>query len=173
MKLGDDGYCHPPHEETMVEYDLKIGKNRSMKFKGQLISSAEKEVTLASEFVRTIRVSVYGIEEGGFVASAEFESTHPRERAFGEIEEFDCVEDVDKFFYVFDLHENVSNASGLTKSQKEECELRANRLTHEYEALVFPILKNLTQVAADRGLKNRIVKPKKSGFWNPFQSSST
>lgn len=156
-----------------MEFVLKSSDERETRFAGEVISQVQEKITLTGEYFRTIHLAVYAVEGGGFVVEAKFESDHPDEHAFCEVEDVDCFDDVDKFFYVFDVYENLCSVSGFSRSQREECGHRAKRLKKEYDKVLFPFLETVKDIVETRGLPDRHKEPKKSGLWNMFKSSAS
>ena len=154
--------------DLMTEFVLKSSSERETQFTGELISEIDREIRLTDEDPRRIRLAVYAVEGGGFVSEARFESDHPNEPALSEHEDLDSFDDVDKFFYVFELYETLSNVHGLSRDERAESNCKVKRLVKEYQKILFPFLEETKEIVERRELQDRYKEPKKSRLWGIF-----
>jgi len=142
------------------------------RFVGEVVHEAKWSATLDDELSRAFSLSLFAVEGGGFVAAVEFTSDVAMEGSSTIVEETDCLDDVEKFFYVFDIYEVIDSVAGASRPEKERRTFAAKQLAKQYEKLMFRFLDEVKSEIAVKGFADRIQEPTAKGnsVWNMFRS---
>ena len=149
----------------MVEYSIK-SKDREFQFQGELLAHQEATADLVNEASCKMAGKTYCIESGGYVCSLEFHLSERPDEPIIMFEEIDMLEDVEKFFYVFEPVE-IFRKKSASFEDREQVAQNCRKLGQVYEKMVFALLDQVQTECECRGTKN---KPKpvksKSSLWN-------
>ena len=156
----------------MADFNLTNPDGREVRFSGDVLLEVENDIALADGYDRRIRLAAFSVDGGGYVAEARFESDHPEEQNVTEIEEMDSFDDVDKFFFVFDL-EDLCDMNSTYHRQPDSPTSHVDPFSRECEKIIFPFLENLNGIVRIRGLQDRIRIPKKFRFWDILKISAS
>ena len=85
----------------MNELQLKTETNE-LSFRGELLADAESTVTFEDGTSFCIQPKTYAVEGGGYVSSLQCRFPEGIGKSHFSFEKIDCLEDVEKFFYVFE-----------------------------------------------------------------------
>lgn len=166
--VAGDNFLRDPNMKT---FNLKPESGPETEFTGELLAEFQHRVELQDERVREFRGTVYSVEGGGFVAEVRFSSDAESEGVVHEVELIDSFADVDKFFYVVDLHELLcDHISGRDK--QVACAKRAGQLEKAYHNVLFPFLDKVKILVVERGLCDRLkAESGKAGIWKLFSKT--
>ena len=151
----------------MNEYLVTDLGGKEFRFQGELIVQRKTQVDLQDEFDRSFAINVYGVEQGGFVATLEYSTTSPSEKAVRTFENVDAMKDIECFYLVFEINEVMSVSKGLTRTELDQRSKNSRRLARQFETFIFPIVDEIRDTAAKRGFVDKPVEPKKS-LWKLF-----
>ncbi len=156
----------------MNEIAIVSSESKEFRFIGELVHESKWNAVLDDEQSRSLALDVYAIEGGGFVSAVGFQSAVATEGASNVVEETDCFDEVEKFFYVFDINEVVASVAGASRVEKEQRTFAAKRLAKEYEKLMFQFLEDCKSQIAIKGYLDRVEdRPvKTSSVWDMFRS---
>jgi hypothetical protein len=77
------------------------------------------------------------------------------------------LEDVEKFYYVFEPSEVFGNESDWSRNEGEEVERNSKQLASFYERVIFAFLDHFQSEAESRGTMDKPKSTKKeASFWN-------
>ena len=148
----------------MAEYSIK-SRDREFQFHGDLLAHQEAKADLLNEASCQMSGQTYCIDGGGFVCSLEFLLSNQPNAPIVMFEEIDLMEDVEKFFYVFEPVEIFKKA--VTVEDREEVARNCKRMSQVYEKMVFALL---DQFQSECECRNVTDKPKpsksKSSLWD-------
>ena len=149
----------------MVEYSIK-SKDREFQFQGELLAQEEAQVELINNVSCQMVGRTYCIESGGYVCALEFILSDHAEAPIVLFEEIDSMEDVEKFYYVFEPAEIFDKKAGSVE-EREQVSQNCKRLSQAYEKMIFALLDQFQSECECKGLKD---KPKpvktKSSLWS-------
>ena len=147
----------------MTEYLIK-SKTREFSFQGELLAHQEAEVKLANGETCQMDAKTYSLESGGYVSSLMFLRS-ANDVPIVSFEEIDMMEDVEKFYYVFEPSE-VFSEKARTHEECEQMEQNAQLLGRAYEKMIFAFLDQFQSETAARGTKDRVEpKKKEESIW--------
>lgn len=154
----------------MNVFSIKSSDDVEVNFSGELIDEVESIVTLEDDCDRKFVIRVYAIESGGFIPTIEYQSNCPFERSVVWFEETDVFEDVEKFFYAFDVSELMLPAKGISHQEKENHRRIIKKLAKNFEPVMFKFLDDAKQKADQNGFVDRAQEPSKPGsIWGLFK----
>ena len=146
----------------MAEYLIE-SKDREFRFQGELLASQEATVNLLNDISCQLSATTYAIDDGGYVSSLEFRlSNHPSDPIVL-FEEIDVMEDVEKFYYVFEPVEIFKNNSGSVE-EREEIAANCRILSQAYEKMIFCFLDFFQAESELRGTQNKPKPVKTKGL---------
>ncbi len=152
---------------------INVQSDREVSFVGEELSRFEFSFVWDEQVKYQLHGAVFAVEGGGFATEIWLTSDAPNPSISAhEFELIDNFEEVDKFFYVFDLFENFCDHA-LGRREQEECGKRVSKLEKSYHAVLFPFLEGVKTQVVGSGLCDRLKSEKpKSKFWNLFPSST-
>ena len=151
----------------MKEYLVSDLNGRELRFQGDLILERETQVDLKDEFDRTFAIKVYGVEQGGFVATLEYSTTSPSEKPVRTFENVDAMKDIECFYLVFEINEVMGVSKGLTRAELDQRSKNIRRLARQFETFIIPIVDEIRDTAEKRGFVDKPVEPK-NPLWKLF-----
>ena len=156
----------------MTEYSIK-SKDREIMFEGELIAQQDAVVELANDESCRMNAKTYSLEGGGYVSSLEFLRSDCLGQPIVLFEEIDLMEDVEKFFYVFEPSE-VLGEKTCTREQRKDMDQNFKKLARVYEQMIFAFLDQFQSEAEARGTKDKPKPAKKEGsIWNKLGLGSS
>ena len=135
-------------------------------FQGELIAEGASTVEFDDGASFCIQPKTYAVEGGGYVSSLQCRFPEGSGKSYFTFEEIDSLEDVEKFFYVFETSEIFDNGMKSLGQDREEIARRLKKLSTEYEKVVFDFLDRLHAEATARGTTDRVkTESKKNSLW--------
>ena len=147
----------------MTEYLIK-SKDREFQFQGEVLAHQEATVKLANRVSCQMDAKSYSIESGGYVCSLEFLFSNQPNSPVVLFEEIDAIDDVEKFFYVFEPAEIFEKKAGSVEA-REQVVQNCKTLSQTYEKTIFALLDQFQAESELRGAKDK-PKPAKSSMWS-------
>lgn len=114
--------------------ELKVHGAREITFHGDVICDISDSIDMTEWDERHVHLQLYSIDEGGFVGAIELSSSNFMIPAIREAEELDTVNEIAKFFSVFDPSEHVTEGRG--RNATSSTTLSRHLLGQLYERLV-------------------------------------
>ena len=149
----------------MSTYQLKTEVNE-LDFQGELIAEGASTVTFEDGTSFCIQPKTYAVEGGGYVSTLQCRFPEGSGKSYFIFEQIDSLEDVEKFFYVFETSEIFGEGMKSLSQDRDELARRLKTLSTEYEKVVFDFLDRLHTEAAARGTKDRVItESKKGSIW--------
>ncbi|MFK7768401.1 MAG: hypothetical protein AB8B55_14355 [Mariniblastus sp.] len=154
----------------MTEFAIQSSDGTEIRHAGELVHKDSFEVVPNDQITRNFVLDVYAVEGGGFVTSIEFQTSCSREESVKFCEEADNLDEVEKFFYVFDLGEHLLPGDNLAQPQKLEHSNILKWLAKEYESRMHAFLEVVNKRIAELGYTDRISDQKPGSIWGIFKS---
>ena len=137
-----------------------------LNFRGELIAESESTVTFEDGTSFCLQPKTYAVEGGGYVSSLQCRFPAGSGKSYFSFEEIDCLEDVEKFFYVFETSEIFGAGMKSLSEDRDEVARRLKTLSTEYEKVVFQFLDCLQAEVTARGTTDRVkTDAKKASIW--------
>ena len=137
----------------MTEYSIK-SKDREFQFQGEELAHQEATADLINEVTCQMVGKTYCIESGGYVCLLEFVLSDRPNAPIVLFEEIDIMEDVEKFFYVFEPSEIFDKNPG-SPEDREKVAQNCKKLSQVYEKMVFALLDQFQTECECRGSKDK------------------
>jgi hypothetical protein len=155
----------------MNDLSIKNSDDVELNFDGELIHQAESVVSLEDGRHRKFLVSAYAVEGGGYVSSIEYQTDCSQEKPVVIFEQTDVFEDVETFFYAFDVCELMLPIKRLSLDEKADRERRTRKISQKFETMMFEFLDAAKRSAEEHHFGDRIEEPAKTGsLWGLFKS---
>jgi hypothetical protein len=143
----------------MHEYVLRDDNDHELRFHGELLVESASAVASDDQVQRKFVAKAYAVTGGGFVSSLEYETTSEAEEPINLIEVLDVLEEVEKFFYVFEPDEVFLSNADLTPEDLGKRPALRKRIAAAYEEATFELLEKLQSLAAPNPLDAKPADP--------------
>ncbi len=158
----------------MNEILIQDTNENQLRFQGELVIESEKVFSLDDRFERKFMAKIYAVMGGGYVSSLQYVTSSPAEKPILIFEEIDFMDDVEKFYYVFEPGEIFSDSLDLPRELIEQRPALGRQMAKQYESMVFALLDDFRVQVTQRGFldkPNDQGTPKKSSFWSSLGRS--
>lgn len=143
----------------MNEYLLRDGEDHELRFNGELVIEQTRDIAFEDQYTRRFVARVYAVTGDGFVSSLEYQTTSESEAQINLIEAVDVMEEVEKFFYVFEPDLVLHDSTNLTPEDRVKQPALRKRIAAAYEAATFDLLDKLQDMAVPPEAQSKPADP--------------
>lgn len=149
----------------MNEYLVSDLEGRELRFQGDLILERKMQVDL-NDYKRSFGIKVYAVDGGGFVPTLQYTTDSPSEQATRIFENVDTTNDIESFYFVFEINEVLGDSKGMARADLDHRSETSRKLAKQFETFIFPLLDEIRDTAERRGFVDKPAEKKKSLWKN-------